>query len=87
MDTGVCSTGHPAEVAGSQGTPRCSHGSEASPPALADDSPSRRASLRGVYKRNEYRKVILSLTVLRHFDCVLADTNQAITPTLERMEP
>ena len=45
------------------------------------------ASLRGIYKRNEYRKVILSLTVLRHFDCVLADTNQAITPTLERMEP
>ncbi len=28
--------------------------------------------LRGPYKRNEYRKVILPLTVLRRFDCVLA---------------
>ena len=28
--------------------------------------------LRGPYKRNEYRKVILPLTVLRCFDCVLA---------------
>ena len=25
--------------------------------------------LRGPYKRNEYRKVILPLTVLRRFDC------------------
>ncbi len=31
--------------------------------------------LRGPYKRNEYRKVILPLTVLRRFDCVLADAN------------
>ena len=30
--------------------------------------------LRGPYKRNEYRKVILPLTVLRRFDCVLAAT-------------
>ena len=30
--------------------------------------------LRGPYKRNEYRKVILPLTVLRRFDCVLAET-------------
>ena len=29
--------------------------------------------LRGPYKRNEYRKVILPLTVLRRFDCVLAE--------------
>jgi type I restriction enzyme M protein len=28
--------------------------------------------LRGPYKRNEYRKVILPLTVLRRFDCILA---------------
>lgn len=27
--------------------------------------------LRGPYKRNEYRKVILPLTVLRRFDCLL----------------
>jgi type I restriction-modification system DNA methylase subunit len=27
--------------------------------------------LRGPYKRNEYRKVILSLTVLRRFDCLV----------------
>ncbi len=30
--------------------------------------------LRGPYKRNEYRKVILPLTVLRRFDCLLAST-------------
>ncbi len=34
--------------------------------------------LRGPYKRNEYRKVILPLTVLRRFDCVLAATKQAV---------
>ncbi len=33
--------------------------------------------LRGPYKRNEYRKVILPLTVLRRFDCLLAPTRQA----------
>ncbi|HOP05174.1 MAG TPA: class I SAM-dependent DNA methyltransferase [Tenuifilaceae bacterium] len=32
--------------------------------------------LRGPYKRNEYRKVILPLTVLRRFDCILAPTKQ-----------
>lgn len=30
--------------------------------------------LRGPYKRNEYRKVILPLTVLRRFDCLLGST-------------
>ena len=30
--------------------------------------------LRGPYKRNEYRKVILPMTVLRRFDCLLAPT-------------
>ncbi|MDA3961071.1 MAG: class I SAM-dependent DNA methyltransferase [Planctomycetota bacterium] len=34
--------------------------------------------LRGPYKRNEYRKVILPLTVLRRFDCVLAPTKSAV---------
>ena len=34
--------------------------------------------LRGPYKRNEYRKVILPLTVLRRFDCVLEKTKQAV---------
>ncbi|MBF0178401.1 MAG: SAM-dependent DNA methyltransferase [Magnetococcales bacterium] len=33
--------------------------------------------LRGPYKRNEYRKVILPLTVLRRFDCLLAPTKLA----------
>jgi type I restriction enzyme M protein len=32
--------------------------------------------LRGPYKRNEYRKVILPLTVLRRFDCLLATTKE-----------
>src|SRR6266550_6669329 len=34
--------------------------------------------LRGPYKRNEYRKVILPLTVLRRFDCLLAPTKNAV---------
>jgi type I restriction enzyme M protein len=34
--------------------------------------------LRGPYKRNEYRKVILPLTVLRRFDCLLAPTKQQV---------
>lgn len=34
--------------------------------------------LRGPYKRNEYRKVILPLTVLRRFDFILAPTKQAV---------
>ena len=34
--------------------------------------------LRGPYKRNEYRKVILPLTALRRFDCVLAETKEAV---------
>ena len=34
--------------------------------------------LRGPYKRNEYRKVILPLTVLRRFDCLLAPTKEAV---------
>ena len=34
--------------------------------------------LRGPYKRNEYRKVILPLTLLRRFDCLLAPTKDAV---------
>ena len=34
--------------------------------------------LRGPYKRNEYRKVILPLTVLRRFDCLLAPTKPKV---------
>lgn len=40
--------------------------------------------LRGPYKRNEYRKVILPLTVLRRFDCVLANTKQAVLAAHEQ---
>ena len=39
--------------------------------------------LRGPYRRNEYRKVILPLTVLRRFDCILAPTKQAV-PAVHR---
>lgn len=35
--------------------------------------------LRGPYKRNEYRKVILPLTVLRRFDCILASTKEKVS--------
>lgn len=41
---------------------------------LANDIWSICNLLRGPYKRNEYRKVILPLTVLRRFDCLLAHT-------------
>ncbi len=34
--------------------------------------------LRGPYKRNEYRKVILPLTVLRRFDAILTPTKPAV---------
>lgn len=34
--------------------------------------------LRGPYKRNEYRKVILPLTVLRRFDCLLESTKDKV---------
>jgi len=34
--------------------------------------------LRGPYKRNEYRKVILPMTVLRRFDCLLAPTRDKV---------
>jgi type I restriction enzyme M protein len=34
--------------------------------------------LRGPYKRNEYRKVILPMTVLRRFDCLLAPTKAQV---------
>lgn len=37
--------------------------------------------LRGVYKRNEYQKVILPFTVLKRFDCVLSDTKQQVLET------
>lgn len=34
--------------------------------------------LRGPYKRNEYRKVTLPLTVLRRFDCLPAPTGERV---------
>ena len=42
--------------------------------------------LRGPYKRNEYRKVILPLTVLRRFDLVLADTKQDVLSVAKQHE-
>ena len=34
--------------------------------------------LRGVYKRNEYQKVILPFTVLKRFDCVLSHSKKTL---------
>ena len=34
--------------------------------------------LRGAYKENEYRKVILPFTILRRLDCVLQSTREAV---------
>lgn len=39
--------------------------------------------LRGPYKRNEYRKVILPLTVLRRFDCILQPTKEQVLTEYE----
>ena len=41
--------------------------------------------LRGPYKRNEYRKVILPFTVLRRFDCVLAPTKDKVLEELPHL--
>lgn len=42
--------------------------------------------LRGPYKRNEYRKVILPLTVLRRFDCLLAPTKEQVHKEYARIK-
>ncbi|MBW1616444.1 MAG: SAM-dependent DNA methyltransferase [Deltaproteobacteria bacterium] len=42
--------------------------------------------LRGPYKRNEYRKVILPLTVLRRFDCLLEPTKEAVLEAHEKIK-
>src|SRR5262245_50997674 len=42
--------------------------------------------LRGPYKRNEYRKVILPLTVLRRFDCLLAPTKAQVLKQYEAIK-
>ena len=40
--------------------------------------------LRGVYKRNEYQKVILPFTVLKRFDCALSDSKKAVLEAYKR---
>lgn len=42
--------------------------------------------LRGPYKRNEYRKVILPLTVLRRFDCLLANTKAEVLQEIKALK-
>jgi len=42
--------------------------------------------LRGPYKRNEYRKVILPLAVLRRFDCILAPTKATVLEKYEKIK-
>ncbi|MBW6408776.1 type I restriction-modification system subunit M [Clostridium weizhouense] len=41
--------------------------------------------LTGVYKPHEYGEVILPLTVIRRFDCVLADTKEAVLKKNEQV--
>ncbi|GAB1468969.1 hypothetical protein MASR2M64_17390 [Candidatus Cloacimonadota bacterium] len=41
--------------------------------------------LRGPYKRNEYRKVILPFTVLRRFDCILEATKSKVLAELPHL--
>jgi type I restriction enzyme M protein len=42
--------------------------------------------LRGPYKRNEYRKVILPLTVLRRFDCILMPTKPKVLDEFAKLK-
>ncbi|MGP8013439.1 MAG: N-6 DNA methylase [Smithella sp.] len=42
--------------------------------------------LRGPYKRNEYRKVILPLTVLRRFDCILEPTKAKVLAEFDKLK-
>ena len=42
--------------------------------------------LRGPYKRNEYRKVILPLTVLRRFDCILEPTKGRVLEEFDKLK-
>ncbi|MFN3731082.1 N-6 DNA methylase [Comamonas testosteroni] len=51
---------------------------------LANDIWSICNLLRGPYKRNEYRKVILPLTVLRRFDCLLEPTKAQALETFNK---
>ena len=42
--------------------------------------------LRGPYKRNEYRKVILPLTILRRFDCILEPTKDEVLVEFDKLK-
>lgn len=42
--------------------------------------------LRGPYKRNEYRKVILPLTILRRFDCILEPTKSKVLDEFNKLK-
>lgn len=42
--------------------------------------------LRGPYKRNEYRKVILPLTILRRFDCILEPSKNKVLVNYEKLK-
>lgn len=42
--------------------------------------------LTGVYKPHEYGEVILPLTVIRRFDCILSDTKDAVLEKFERVK-
>ncbi|MEA1962907.1 MAG: type I restriction-modification system subunit M N-terminal domain-containing protein [Patescibacteria group bacterium] len=42
--------------------------------------------LRGPYKRSEYQDIILPFTVLKRFDCVLADTKADVLDNYEKFK-
>ncbi len=42
--------------------------------------------LRGAFKENEYRKVILPFTILRRLDCVLAPSRDAVLAKYESIK-
>lgn len=42
--------------------------------------------LRGPYRPNQYKDVVLPMTVLRRLDCVLAPTKQEVLDVYEKMK-
>ncbi len=42
--------------------------------------------LRGAFRENEYRKVILPFTILRRLDCVLAPSREAVLKKYEAVK-
>ncbi len=92
----ISGRGDPVSLASrtAHGTPRRARATMAGVPNGSSETIKNHASfiwsvadlLRGDYKQSEYGKVVLPLTVLRRFDCVLAPVKQDMLDTYERVQ-